>query len=46
MLLTECGKDAWSVNREPMSENRIEGVAEQGEWARNCEALVVNDQAT
>lgn len=26
---------------EPMDKNRIEGVAEQGEWARNHEALVI-----
>jgi hypothetical protein len=26
---------------EPMYKNRIEGAAEQGERARNCEALVV-----
>ena len=38
--VTECGKEAWSVNREPMNKNRIEGAAEQGEWARNHEALV------
>jgi hypothetical protein len=30
---TERGKEAWSVNREPMNKNRIEGVAKQGEWA-------------
>jgi len=30
---TECGKEAWNVNREPMNKNRIEGVAKQGEWA-------------
>ena len=28
-------------NREPMDKNRIEGAAEQGERARNREALVV-----
>jgi hypothetical protein len=33
MRVTECGKEAWSVNREPMDKNRIEGVAEQGERA-------------
>ena len=33
MRATECGKEARSVNREPMNKNRIEGVAEQGEWA-------------
>ena len=37
---TECGKEAWSVNREPMNKNRIEGAAEQGEWAVYHEALV------
>lgn len=37
---TERGKEAWSVNREPMNKNRIEGVAKQGEWAKNHEALV------
>ena len=40
MRATECGKEAWSVNREPMNKNRIEGAAEQGEWAMNHEALV------
>ena len=38
--VTERGKEAWSVNREPMNKNRIEGVAEQGERARNRKALV------
>jgi hypothetical protein len=38
---TECGEEAWSVNREPMNKNRIEGAAEQGEWACNHEALVI-----
>lgn len=37
---TERGKEAWSVNREPMNKNRIEGVAEQGERAIYREALV------
>lgn len=40
MRVTECGKEAWSVNREPMNKNRIEGAAEQGEWAIYHEALV------
>ncbi len=31
--VTERGKEALSVNREPMSKNRIEGVAKQGERA-------------
>ena len=43
------GDRAWggSVERncEPMDKNRIEGVADQGERARNREALVVKDQA-
>jgi hypothetical protein len=29
--VTERGKEAWSVNREPMNKNRIEGAAKQGE---------------
>ena len=33
MRATECGEEAWSVNREPMNKNRIEGAAKQGEWA-------------
>ena len=37
---TERGEEAWSVNREPMNKNRIEGVAKQGEQAQDCEALV------
>jgi hypothetical protein len=41
MRATECGKEAWSINREPMYKNRIEGVAKQGERARNREALVI-----
>jgi hypothetical protein len=41
MRVTECGKEAWSINREPMDKNRIEGAAGQGEWARNREALVI-----
>ena len=28
-------------NCEPMNKNRIEGAVEQGEWARNHEALVI-----
>ena len=28
---TERGEEAWSVNREPMNKNRIEGAARQGE---------------
>jgi hypothetical protein len=43
--VTERGEEAWSVNREPMNKNRIEGVAEQGEWARNHEALVTKGEA-
>ena len=41
MRVTECGKEAWSVNCEPMNKNRIEGTAEQGEWAMDHEALVI-----
>ncbi len=33
--VTDRGKQAWSVNREPMNKNRIEGVAKQGERAKN-----------
>jgi hypothetical protein len=38
--VTERGKEAWSVNREPMNKNRIEGAAQQGERATDLEALV------
>jgi hypothetical protein len=38
---TECGKDAWSINREPMNKNHIEGIAEQGEPAINRKAFVI-----
>ena len=41
MRVTECGEEARSINREPMDKNRIEGAAEQGERAKNREALVV-----
>jgi len=41
MRVTDCGKEAWSVNREPMNKNRIEGAAKQGERAMNREALVI-----
>jgi len=41
MRVTECGKEAWSVNREPMNKNRIEGAAKQGERAMNREAFVI-----
>ena len=40
MRVTECGEEAWSVNREPMDKNCIEGAAKQGERASNREALV------
>jgi len=39
---TECGKDAWSVNREPINKNRIEGVAEQGERGKRMVKPRVN----
>ena len=38
---TERGKEAQSINREPMNKNRIEGAAEQGEGAIDHEALVI-----
>ena len=41
MRVTECGEEAWSVNREPMDKKRIEGAAEQGERAMDREALVI-----
>jgi hypothetical protein len=40
MRATECGEEAWSVSREPMNKNCIEGAAEQGERAKNRKALV------
>jgi hypothetical protein len=45
MRVTECGKEAWIINHEPRYTNRIEGAADQGEQAKNREALVVKDQA-
>ena len=44
--VTECGKEARSVNREPMYKNRIEGVANQGERARNRKAFVTKGVVT
>ena len=41
MRVTDCGKEAWSINCEPMDKNRIEGAAEQGEQAMNCKAFVI-----
>ncbi len=41
MRVTECGKEAWSINCEPMDKNRIEGAAKQGERAMNRKALVI-----
>jgi hypothetical protein len=41
MRATECGKEAWNINCEPMNKNRIRGTAEQGDWAINQEALVI-----
>jgi hypothetical protein len=44
------GDRAWEGsmerNREPMNKKRIRGDADQGEQAKNCEALVVKGQAT
>ena len=42
---TECGKEAGGTNHEPMDKNHIEGVADQGERAKNRKALLVKDQA-
>ena len=39
--VTERGEEAWSISCEPMDKNRIEGVAEQSERARNREALMI-----
>jgi hypothetical protein len=44
MRVTECGKEAWSINHEPMDKNCIEGVADQAERACNREGLVVKDR--
>ena len=44
MRATECGKEAWSINHEPRNTNRIKGAADQGERARNREALVVKER--
>jgi len=41
MRVTECGKEAWSVNCGPMDKNQIEGGADQGERAKNREAFVI-----
>ena len=41
MRVTECGKEAWSVNCEPMDKNQIEGGADQGERANDREAFVI-----
>ena len=45
MRVTECGKQAWSVNHEPIDKNQIQGRADQGERAGNRKAFVVKDQA-
>ena len=45
MRVTECGKEAWSVNHEPMDKNQIESGAERGERARNRKAFVTKAQA-
>ena len=41
MRVTECGKEAWSINCKPMDKNRIEGATKQGERAGSREALVI-----
>ena len=38
--VTDRGEEAWSINREPMNKNCIEGAAKQGERAQNRKALV------
>jgi hypothetical protein len=38
------GEEAWSVNHEPRNTNYIEGAANQGERAKNREALVVKER--
>jgi len=38
MRATECGKEARSINCEPMDKNRIEGDTQQGEQAIICKA--------
>ena len=40
MRVTECGKEAWSVNCEPMDKNRIGGDTEQSERAIVRKALL------
>ena len=45
MRATDCGKEARSVNHEPMNKNQIEGGVDQGERACNRKAFVVKDQA-
>ena len=44
MRVTDCGKEARSVSREPMDKNQIEGDAGQGERAENREAFVTKAQ--
>jgi len=41
MRATACGKEAWSINHEPMDKNQIEGAADQGERANDREAFVI-----
>ena len=41
MRVTKCGKEAWSINREPIDKNRIRGAAKQGKRAENREAFVI-----
>ena len=38
-------KGSMERNREPMNKNRIRGGADQGEQAKDCEALVAEGQA-
>ena len=42
--VTKRGKEARNVNHEPRNTNRIEGAANQGERAKNREALMVKER--
>jgi hypothetical protein len=38
--VTGRGEEAWSETASPMNKNRIEGVVDQGERAKNRKAVV------
>ena len=40
--MTDRSKEAWKVTHGPTYRNRIQGAADQGERAKNREALVAN----